>query len=79
MTPEDAELWIVNLIRGAQLNAKIDSQNNCVIMGSNFPSIYQQVIDKTKDLTLRSYQLSNSIDKMNQASLSAASSAMYND
>ena len=26
MTPEDAERWIVNLIRNARLDAKIDSQ-----------------------------------------------------
>lgn len=75
MTPDDAELWIVNLIRGAQLDATIDSTNNCVIMGSNFPSIYQQVIDKTKDLTLRSYQLSNNIERMNEASFTK----QYND
>ena len=44
MAPEDAELWIVNLIRGAQLDAKIDSKAGCVVMGSHFPSVYQQVI-----------------------------------
>ena len=26
MTPEDAERWIVNLIRNARLDAKIDSK-----------------------------------------------------
>ena len=26
MTPEDAERWIVNLIRNARLDAKIDSE-----------------------------------------------------
>ena len=64
MAPEDAELWIVNLIRGAQLDAKIDSKAGCVVMGSHFPSVYQQVIDKTKDLTIRTYQIAHNIDRM---------------
>ena len=40
------------------------TQNNgTVIMGSNFPTVYQQVIDKTKDLTIRSYQLAANIER----------------
>lgn len=69
MEPADAELWIVNLIRGAQLDAKIDSKNQCVIMGSHFPSVYQQVVAKTKDLTIRTYQLANNIERMNEQQL----------
>ena len=30
MTPEDAERWIVNLIRNARLDAKIDSKLVCI-------------------------------------------------
>eukprot|EP00614_Pseudopedinella_elastica_P035382 CAMPEP_0172617354 /NCGR_PEP_ID=MMETSP1068-20121228/70197_1 /TAXON_ID=35684 /ORGANISM="Pseudopedinella elastica, Strain CCMP716" /LENGTH=456 /DNA_ID=CAMNT_0013423099 /DNA_START=90 /DNA_END=1460 /DNA_ORIENTATION=+ len=75
MEPEDAELWIVNLIRGAQLDAKIDSKNNCVIMGSNFPSVYQQVIDKTKDLTIRTYQLANNVERMYEQQATAERAA----
>mmetsp|Transcript_28902 Transcript_28902/g.67204 ORF Transcript_28902/g.67204 Transcript_28902/m.67204 type:complete len:443 (+) Transcript_28902:111-1439(+) len=63
MESEDAERWIVNLIRGAYLDAKIDSNHGTVIMGSNFPTVYQQVIDKTKDLTIRSYQLAANIER----------------
>jgi translation initiation factor 3 subunit E len=44
MEPEAAEKWIVNLIRNAKLDAKIDSQANTVIMGSQYPSVYQKVI-----------------------------------
>lgn len=29
MTPEEAEIWIVNLIRNARLDAKIDSKDVC--------------------------------------------------
>uniref|UniRef100_A0A7S2SQG8 Eukaryotic translation initiation factor 3 subunit E n=1 Tax=Rhizochromulina marina TaxID=1034831 RepID=A0A7S2SQG8_9STRA len=67
MEPEDAEQWIVNLIRGAQLDAKIDSKDNCVIMGSSFPSVYQQIVDKTKDLTVRSFQLATNVERATEA------------
>jgi translation initiation factor 3 subunit E len=61
MDQESAERWIVNLIRNARLDAKIDSANNHVIMGSQHPSIYQQVIEKTKGLSFRSHVLSQNI------------------
>lgn len=35
-----AEKWIVNLIRNARLDAKIDSAKNHVIMGTQNPSVY---------------------------------------
>ena len=68
-------MWIVNLIRGAQLDAKIDSAQGCVIMGSNFPSVYQQVVDKTKDLTARAYQLASQLDRASEADLLKAAAA----
>lgn len=43
MDIEGAEKWIVDLIRSSQLDAKIDSRDNNVIMGGTFPSVYQQV------------------------------------
>ncbi len=66
-TVEEAEAWIVNLIRTANLDAKIDSNLGCVIMGTNFPSVYQQVIDKTSDLSIRTAQLNNGIDRLVEA------------
>jgi len=63
MEPEAAEKWIVNLIRNAKLDAKIDSQANTVIMGSQYPSVYQKVIERTKGLSYRSYVLANNIAK----------------
>jgi translation initiation factor 3 subunit E len=51
MKQDAAERWIVNLIRNARLDAKIDSAANHIIMGSQHPSIYQQVIEKTKGLS----------------------------
>lgn len=59
----EAERWIVNLIRNARLDAKIDSKDNYVIMGTQTPSVYQRVIEKTKGLSFRSYQLANNLTK----------------
>lgn len=62
-----AEKWIVNLIRNARLDAKIDSAKNHVIMGTQNPSVYQQVIEKTKGLAFRSYVMANNITQLNAA------------
>ena len=61
MNLDEAERWIVNLIRNARLDAKIDSAQGHVIMGTQYPSLYQQVIDKTKPLTYRTFLMSNTI------------------
>eukprot|EP00397_Hematodinium_sp_SG-2012_P020749 GEMP01021398.1.p1 GENE.GEMP01021398.1~~GEMP01021398.1.p1 ORF type:complete len:515 (+),score=94.86 GEMP01021398.1:58-1545(+) len=53
MEPDAAEVWIVNLIQNAKLQARIDSENNRVLMAKENPSVYQQVIDKTKNMHFR--------------------------
>jgi translation initiation factor 3 subunit E len=63
MTPEAAERWIVNLIRQARLDAKIDSKLGHVMMGTNAVSPYQQLIEKTKAMTIRCQVLSMNIEK----------------
>jgi len=63
MDEESAERWIVNLIRNAKLDAKIDSEANTVLMGTQYPSVYQKVIEKTKGLSYRSYVLANNLSK----------------
>ncbi|CAB4069918.1 EIF3E [Lepeophtheirus salmonis] len=63
MKPEDAERWIVNLIRNAKLDAKIDSQMGHVVMGKQTVSPYQQLIDKTKVLSLRTLTLQVNLEK----------------
>ena len=73
MTAEEAEKWMVNLIRNARLDAKIDSKLGHVIMGNNAVSPYQQVIQKTKGLSFRRQMLSMFIEKkLNQNSGSEA-------
>jgi len=54
MDQEAAERWIVDLIRNALLDAKIDSENGCVVMGGESQSVYEQVMERTRDLNLRS-------------------------
>jgi len=59
MNPEEAERWIVNLIRNASLDAKIDSQQGTVVMGSQILSPYQTIIEKTKNLFNRTQSLAH--------------------
>ncbi|XP_013773860.1 eukaryotic translation initiation factor 3 subunit E-B-like [Limulus polyphemus] len=63
MTPEEAERWIVNLIRNARLDAKIDSKLGHVVMGTQAISPYQQLIEKTKALSFRTQILAMNIEK----------------
>ncbi|TKC47971.1 hypothetical protein EI555_000258 [Monodon monoceros] len=73
MTSEEAERWIVNLIRNSRLDAKIDSKLGHVVMGNSAVSPYQQVIEKTKSLSFRSQMLAMNIEKkLNQNSRSEA-------
>jgi len=67
MTPEEAERWIVNLIRNAKLDAKIDSRLGHVVMGTQTTSPYQTLIEKTKALSFRSQMLSINLEKKRKA------------
>lgn len=61
MDQEAAEHWIVDLIRNALLDAKIDSEQGCVVMGTESRSVYAQVLDRTRDLNLRSAALAQNL------------------
>merc|ERR1712127_472304 len=63
MSPEEAERWIVNLIRNARLDAKIDSKQGHVVMGTQAAAVHQQVIERTKGLMYKSQNISSNIDK----------------
>jgi translation initiation factor 3 subunit E len=65
LSPEEAEGAILSLIQEANINAKIDSDKNQLVMGQGpqHRDIYQQVLDKTKGLAYRSQQLADKIDK----------------
>jgi len=55
MPVEDAERWVVNLIRHERLNAKIDEQAGTVLMGPSGPTLYETIYDRTKQLSQRTY------------------------
>jgi translation initiation factor 3 subunit E len=61
MDQDEAERWIVDLIRNADLDAKIDSAEGCVVMGGSPQSIYEQVMDRTRDLNVRSATLAQNL------------------
>merc|ERR1719205_268972 len=67
MSAEEAERWIVDLIRNAKLDAKIDSKQGTVVMGVETNSPYQQLIEKTKALSFRSQMLLMNIEKKKKA------------
>merc|ERR1712038_1810690 len=67
MESGDAERWIVNLIRNAKLDAKIDSQLGHVVMGTQTTSPYEQLIERTKALSFRSQMLQLNVEKKKKA------------
>lgn len=52
-----AEQWIVDLIRNANLDAKINSTDDYIVMGASSNSVYQQVVEKTRELAARTCTL----------------------
>ncbi|GMG17258.1 unnamed protein product [Phytophthora fragariaefolia] len=60
----EAEKWIVNLIRNARLDAKIDSQEGRIVMGMPQNSVHRQVIDKTRDLAARTCSMVAQFERM---------------
>ncbi|GAX24160.1 translation initiation factor 3 subunit E [Fistulifera solaris] len=63
MAPAEAERWMVDLIRNAtDMDACL--QDDCVVMNSSRQSIYEQVMERTKDLNVRSATLSQSLNTL---------------
>ncbi|KAI8977908.1 eIF3 subunit 6 N terminal domain-containing protein [Pilobolus umbonatus] len=67
LSQEEGEKWIVNLIRDTRVDAKIDFEENTVIMNTPITSVYQQVIERTKGLSFRSQVLATTIKRREQA------------
>ncbi|KAK3385974.1 eIF3 subunit 6 N terminal domain-containing protein [Podospora didyma] len=63
LNKDDAEKWIVNLIRDTRLDAKIDYQEGTVVMNHPPSSVYQQVIERTKGGFFRTQVLSAAVAK----------------
>ena len=64
MNQEEAERWIVDLIRNADLDAKIDSEEGCVVMGGHVQSVYEQVMERTRDLNVRSATMAQNLNNL---------------
>lgn len=45
----------------AKLNAKIDAQAGTVVMGTQAQSAHEQLVDKAKMLSVRTYMLANNL------------------
>jgi len=71
MSVDEAEHWIVDLIRDSKLDAKIDSQAGHVIMGTQAVSPYQQFVEKMNGISLRTQALAANFErKVNSSSSS---------
>ena len=66
LTDEEAERWMVDMVRSASSNAttadaKIDSSAKQVIMAVPTRQAHQQIIERTRDLTVRAANLSTTV------------------
>eukprot|EP01042_Synura_sphagnicola_P000173 gene173-174_t len=70
LTEEEAERWMVDMVRGATsgvaLDARIDSSGKQVLMSVSTRSAHQLVLDHTRDLTARSAALATNLDSIVQ-------------
>ncbi|VDL96219.1 unnamed protein product [Schistocephalus solidus] len=64
MNVDDAESWIVNLIRSADMDAKIDSKKGLVFMGTQTVSPYQKVVEKTRNGAFTAHKLLDRLKSM---------------
>lgn len=76
MDQEAAERWIVDLIRNARFDAKIDAVNNTVVMGGSHTNTYQKIIEKTKGIQFRSFNVANNIAKLQRQNAQASAPAV---
>lgn len=77
MQPDEAECWIVNLIRNARLDAKIDSKLGHVVMGAQPLSPYQQLVERIDSLAVRSEALTSLVERKHKARNQDVSSFLY--
>jgi translation initiation factor 3 subunit E len=68
LTDEEAERWMVDIVRGSTsgpaADAKIDSSGKRVLMAAPERVAYKQVIDTTRDLTARSATLGINLENL---------------
>jgi len=68
LSDEEAERWMVNMVRGSSagptLDAKIDSSGKQVIIAPPSKSAYKQIVESTRELTVRSGILSSNLEAL---------------
>jgi translation initiation factor 3 subunit E len=64
VSKEEAEIWIVNLIRNTNADAKVDPEQGLIYLQSTQQGVYEQVFNKTKDLVPRTNILINNISRI---------------
>jgi len=64
VSKEEAEIWIVNLIRNSNVDAKVDPEQGLIYLTSQQQGVYEQVFNKTKDLVPRTNILINTISRI---------------
>lgn len=68
LTDEEAERWMVDMVRGSSagptLDAKIDSSGKQVIIAPPSKSAYKQIVESTRELTVRSGILSSNLEAL---------------
>ncbi|GAA5906592.1 hypothetical protein JCM6882_008069 [Rhodosporidiobolus microsporus] len=62
LTREEGERWIVDLVRDARLDAKIDLKQNIVQMNHSEQPVYQTVIEKSRGLLFRSQAMVSAME-----------------
>ncbi|KAM0745649.1 eukaryotic translation initiation factor 3 subunit 6 [Meredithblackwellia eburnea MCA 4105] len=62
MSREEGERWIVDLVRDARLDAKIDFKENTVQMNHSETPVYQSVIERSKGLLFRAQAMASAIE-----------------
>lgn len=66
MKEEDAEKWVVGLIRTASLDAKVDSQAKTVEMLQPAPSLHWHIADRTRDVPSRTRQMLETLAELSR-------------
>ncbi|SCV70739.1 BQ2448_3501 [Microbotryum intermedium] len=62
LSREEGERWIVELVRDARLDAKIDFKENTVQMNHSQTPVYQAVIEKSNGTLIRSQAMASAIE-----------------
>lgn len=69
------DVVLVSLLKACHVNGRIDSYHGHLLMLGDVPSVYQQVIDKTKSAAYRSTQLAQNLQKRVKAKKEAGTVA----